>query len=165
MVETRVFYALPIKEHFIVRKKITKRYNNLHTLSTPLITPPCNFNTLKSSHHQSRVCLLLAPGFWHQASLLSPPRSSSKKEENDVPFLARTKVHPHSIEQGERWTLASFSIVGAELKNGKRLCVNYLRQRDLYERRIIFIILNVQKSFQINQIVSVPFVFSSPTKK
>ena len=39
------------------------------------------------------------------------------------------------------------SIFGAELKNGKQLCANYFKRRDLYEKRIIFTILNRQTSF------------------
>jgi hypothetical protein len=39
------------------------------------------------------------------------------------------------------------SIFGAELKNGERICVNYFKRRDLYEKGIIITILNGQKSF------------------
>ena len=56
------------------------------------------------------------------------------------------------------------SIFGAELKNGKRLCVNYLRQRDLYEKRIILHNLNSQKWFKIYKIMPEPFVFQTQTK-
>ena len=57
------------------------------------------------------------------------------------------------------------SIFGAELKNGKQLCANYFKRRDLYEKRIIFIILNPQMSFQIHKTVRLGFVFPVPTKK
>jgi hypothetical protein len=49
----------------------------------------------------------------------------------------------------ERRIIPLFCIFGAELKNGKALCANYLKQRDLYEKWIIFTILNGQKSFEI----------------
>ena len=41
------------------------------------------------------------------------------------------------------------SVFGAELKNGKRLSVNYFKRRGLYEKRIIFTILSAQMSFEI----------------
>ena len=57
------------------------------------------------------------------------------------------------------------SIFGAELKNGKRLCVNYSKRRDLYEKRIIFTILNRQMSFQIHKTVRPGLIFPYPRKK
>ena len=57
------------------------------------------------------------------------------------------------------------SIFGAELKNGKQLCVNYFKRRDLYEKRIIFTVLNRQMSFQTHKTVTVALVFPDPTKK
>jgi hypothetical protein len=41
------------------------------------------------------------------------------------------------------------SIFGAELKNGKRLCANYIKRRDLYKKRIFFKNLERQKWFEI----------------
>ena len=55
------------------------------------------------------------------------------------------------------------SIFGAELKNSKQLCANYLRQRDLYECWIIFTILNAQTSFHIAKHMSVPLVLPTQT--
>ena len=57
------------------------------------------------------------------------------------------------------------SIFGAELKNGKRLCVNYFKRRDLYEKRIIFINLNRQKCFLIYKSMPVWFIFLTPTNE
>ena len=57
------------------------------------------------------------------------------------------------------------SIFGAELKNGKQLCVNYFKRRDLYEKRIIFTILNRQMSFQIHKTVRPGLIFPYPRKK
>ena len=51
------------------------------------------------------------------------------------------------------------SIFGAELKKCKGLCVNYLKRRDLYEKRIIFINLNSQKCFLIHKSMPIPFIF------
>ena len=51
------------------------------------------------------------------------------------------------------------SIFGAELKNGKQLCVNYFKRRDLYEKRIIFINLNRQKCFLIYKSMPEWFIF------
>ena len=56
-------------------------------------------------------------------------------------------------------------IFGAELKNGKQLCVNYFKRRDLYEKRIIFTILNRQMSFQIHKTVRPGLIFPYPRKK
>ena len=50
--------------------------------------------------------------------------------------------------QRETWDESKdASIFGAELKTGKELYVNYSKRRDLYEKRIIFTILNRQTSF------------------
>ena len=57
------------------------------------------------------------------------------------------------------------SIFGAELKNDQRLCVNYFKRRDLYEKRIIFINLNSQKCFLIYKSMPVQFIFLTPTNK
>ena len=57
------------------------------------------------------------------------------------------------------------SIFGAELKNGKQLCVNYFKRRDLYEKRIIFINLNRQKCFLIYKSMPVWFIFLTPTNE
>ena len=57
------------------------------------------------------------------------------------------------------------SIFGAELKNGKQLCANYFKRRDLYEKRIIFINLNCQQCFLIYKIMLVRFIFLSPTNE
>ena len=57
------------------------------------------------------------------------------------------------------------SIFGAELKNGKQLCVNYFKRRDLYEKRIIFINLNRQKCFLIYKSMPDRFIFVTPTKE
>ena len=54
------------------------------------------------------------------------------------------------------------SIFGAELKNGKQLCVNYFKRRDLNEKRIIFINLNRQKCFLIYKSMPVWFIFVTP---
>ena len=51
------------------------------------------------------------------------------------------------------------SIFGAELENGNGLCVNYFKRRDLYEKRIIFTIVNSQKWFEIYKTVFVSLVF------
>ena len=51
------------------------------------------------------------------------------------------------------------SICGAEWKNGKELCVNYFKRRDLYEKTIIFTILTYQMSFQMHKYPPLPFVF------
>ena len=51
------------------------------------------------------------------------------------------------------------SIFGAELKNGNGLCINYFKRRDLYEKRIIFTIVNSQKWFEIYKTVFVSLVF------
>ena len=55
------------------------------------------------------------------------------------------------------------SIFGAELKNGKQLCANYFKRRDLYEKRIIFINLNGQKCFLICESMLVRFIIATPT--
>ena len=55
------------------------------------------------------------------------------------------------------------SIFGAELKNGKQLCANYLRQGDLSEWRIFFTILNAQISFEIAKNMTVRLVLPTPT--
>ena len=57
------------------------------------------------------------------------------------------------------------SIFGAELKNGKQLCVNYFKRRDLYEKRIIFINLNRQKCFLIYKNMPIQFVAQTPTNE
>ena len=57
------------------------------------------------------------------------------------------------------------SIFGAELKNGKQFCANYFKRRDLYEKRIIFTILNRQMSFQIHKTVRLGLIFPYPKKK
>ena len=68
--------------------------------------------------------------------------------------------------QRETWDESKdASIFGAELKNGKQLCVNYFKRRDLYEKRIIFTVLNRQMSFQTHKTVPVALVFPDPTKK
>ena len=54
------------------------------------------------------------------------------------------------------------SIFGAELKNGKQLCVSCFKRRDLYEKRIIFINLNSQKCFLIYKSMLVWFIFVTP---
>jgi len=51
------------------------------------------------------------------------------------------------------------SIFGAELKNGKQLCVNYFKRRDLYENKMIFINSKSQKCFLIYKNMPVWFVF------
>ena len=56
-------------------------------------------------------------------------------------------------------------IFGAELKNGKQLCVNYFKRRDLYEKRIIFINLNRQKCFLIYKSMPDRFIFVTPTNE
>ena len=68
--------------------------------------------------------------------------------------------------QGRRWDEGKdASIFGAELKNGEQLCVNYFKRRDLYEKRIIFTILNGQMSLQIHKNVRQRLVFTDPTKE
>jgi hypothetical protein len=68
--------------------------------------------------------------------------------------------------QGRRWDESKdASIFGAELKNGEQLCVNYFKRRDLYEKRIIFTILNGQMSLQIHKNVRQRLVFTDPTKE
>ena len=57
------------------------------------------------------------------------------------------------------------SIFGAELKNGKQLCVNYFKRRDLYEKRIIFINLNSQQCFLIYKILPERFIFVTRTNE
>ena len=57
------------------------------------------------------------------------------------------------------------SIFGAELKNGKQLCVNYFKRRDLYEKRIIFIILISQKCILTYRCMPERFIFLTPTNK
>ena len=57
------------------------------------------------------------------------------------------------------------TIFGAELKNGKGFCVNYLKRIDLYEKNIIFAILSSQKWFEIYKIMPVLFVLPMPTNE
>ena len=57
------------------------------------------------------------------------------------------------------------SFFGAELKNGKQLCVSCFKRRDLYEKMIIFTILNGQMSLQIHKNVRQRLVFTDPTKE
>ena len=56
------------------------------------------------------------------------------------------------------------SILGAELKKCKGLCVNYFKRRDLHEKRIILHNLNSQKWFKIYKIMPETFVFQTQTK-
>ena len=74
-------------------------------------------------------------------------------------------VYGHSIDHRERRNIADASIFGAELKTGTRLCVNYLKHRDLYEKKIIFTILNNQVFFQINKYAPPPLVSPKLTNK
>ena len=68
--------------------------------------------------------------------------------------------------QGRRWDESKdASIFGAELKNGKQLCVNYFKRRDLYEKRTIFINLNSHKCFLIYKTMPVRFIFLTPTNE
>ena len=68
--------------------------------------------------------------------------------------------------QRETWDESKdASIFGAELKTGKELYVNYSKRRDLYEKRIIFTILNRQMSFQIHKTVRLGLIFPYPKKK
>ena len=57
------------------------------------------------------------------------------------------------------------SIFGAELKNGKQLCVSCFKRRDLYEKRIIFINLNSQQCFLIYKILPERFIFVTRTNE
>ena len=57
------------------------------------------------------------------------------------------------------------SIFGAELKNGKRICVNHFKRRDLYEKRLIFTILNHKKCFLIYKRVPVLSIFLNHTNE
>ena len=57
------------------------------------------------------------------------------------------------------------SIFGAELENGKQLCVNYFKRRDLYEKRIFFINLISQKCFPIYKSMPEWFIFLTPTNE
>ena len=57
------------------------------------------------------------------------------------------------------------SIFGAELKNGKQLCANYFKRRDLYEKRIIFINLISQKSFLMYKSMPERFILVTPTNE
>ena len=56
-------------------------------------------------------------------------------------------------------------IFGAELKKCNGICVKYLKQRDLYEKWIIFTILNGQKSFEIWEIMPLRLIFPTRTKE
>ena len=66
-----------------------------------------------------------------------------------------------------RWSssLLGTRIVGAELKNGKRTCANYIERRDLYKKRIIFKNLKRQKWFEIHKIIPVRIVFEKQTNE
>jgi hypothetical protein len=75
-----------------------------------------------------------------------------------VIMLFQYYIHTALISQGRR-NIPDAPIFGAELKNGPRLCVNYLRRGDLYEKRIIFENLKAQKCFQINKFIPVRFIF------
>ena len=57
------------------------------------------------------------------------------------------------------------SIFGAELKNGKQLCANYFKRRDLYEKRIIFINFNSHQCFLIYKSMPERFIFVTPTNE
>ena len=67
------------------------------------------------------------------------------------------------MKGGEESSRSRFG--GAELKHRDGLSVNYLRRRDLYEKRIIFINLNSQKCFLRYKSMPVRFIFSTPTNK
>ena len=57
------------------------------------------------------------------------------------------------------------SICGAEWKNGKELCVNYFKRRDLYEKKIILTNLSSEKCFLICKRMPVTFIFPSLTNE
>ena len=71
-------------------------------------------------------------------------------------------IYTHSI-QTENLQLSS--IFGGDLKNGTRLCVNYFKRRDLYEKRLIFPILNRLKCFLIYKRVPVWSIFLKDTNE